>query len=203
MRCLTQPRRGGETYRRHRTWPTGAGLTWHAQGLEVFEVLVVLLRHLGRVRVLADVVLGVYIEALGVARETDRRDDGSAGAAVVDVIPVHSLEERVLPDLGRAATNVPQPPRPVDRAELPEDVLGVGRDGWIVREYNRFLYYSRKKKRGRGPGQQLATQHGALCLRERERVCVKREKKNTKQQKKHKQTQKPKQQKTQQELVDE
>lgn len=106
----------------------------HDSDSKVLKVVVVLLSHLVRVRILADVLLGVNVEALGVAGVPDRRQDGTRELAAVNGVPVDALEEGVLLDPRRAATDVTEPAGAVDGAELSNDVLCVGRDWWVLRE---------------------------------------------------------------------
>ena len=104
--------------------------------LKVGKVLVVLCSHIRGVGIALSIVLGVDVEALGVARVADGGHDGSGVAAVVDIVPIDALEEGVLLDAAGAAADVAQSPGPVDGAERPDDVLRLRRDGRLVGEYD-------------------------------------------------------------------
>lgn len=100
----------------------------HSPPLKSIKVMIILFRELVGVGLALAVVLGVDVEALGVAGEAHvglyRGDD----AAVEQVVPVDAVEERVRLDGLRPAADVPQPPRPVHRAQRPDDVLRGLRD---------------------------------------------------------------------------
>ena len=98
---------------------------------KVFKVLVILLGHLVRVRGALAVVLGVAVEALGIAGVAHGGDDGPPAAAVVDVIPIGVAEEGVLLDALGAAADVAEAPGAVGGAEGADYVLGfVGYAGF-------------------------------------------------------------------------
>lgn len=73
---------------------------------EILEVVVVLDPQLVRVPLCVGVLLGVHVEALGVAGEPDGRDDGPPLAPAVDLVPVHAAEEGVVLDPLRAPAHV-------------------------------------------------------------------------------------------------
>lgn len=98
------------------------------------KVVVVLLSHLVRVRILADILLGVNVKALSVAGVSDRRQDGSRELAAVDGFPVDAFKEGVLLYPRGAAADVTEAAGAVDGAELPDDVLCVGRNWRVLRE---------------------------------------------------------------------
>lgn len=91
---------------------------------EIFEVVVVLLGHLGRVRVSLAVVLWVAVEALGVTWVSDRGDDGTPASAVEDIVPADVLEEGVVLYALGATADVAEPSGAIDGAEGADDVLG-------------------------------------------------------------------------------
>ena len=95
--------------------------------LEILKILLVLLGHLGRVLGALAVVLGVGVEALGVAGIAHRRDDGARAATVQDVVPVGTAEERVGFDAGCATADVAEAAGAVDGAEGADEVLGLFR----------------------------------------------------------------------------
>lgn len=80
------------------------------------------------------VLLGVNVEALGIAGVPNRGDDGASVALLVDGVPVDAGKEGVRLDLGGAARDVTEAAGPVDGAELPDDVLGGVADDGFLRE---------------------------------------------------------------------
>ena len=75
-------------------------------GLKVFKVIVILGRHVVGVGVPDGVVFGVDIEALGVSGVADGGDDGARVVAVIDAIPINTVEKGVALHLGCATANV-------------------------------------------------------------------------------------------------
>lgn len=125
------------------TWPKKVGSAPRTHPLEkgskVLKIPIVLVPQVVRVLAVPDVLLGVDVEALRVPGVADGREDGAPVAAVVDGVPVDAAEEGVLLDAPRAALDVAEALGPVDVAEGPYDVLGLGGDGGFLWEDDGFL----------------------------------------------------------------
>lgn len=65
---------------------------------EILELVLPLRPQIVRVQIAAQLLVWIDIEALSVAFESYRWDDGPAASTVVDVIPLDAAEERMLLD---------------------------------------------------------------------------------------------------------
>jgi hypothetical protein len=90
---------------------------------EVLEITIILCNHFLRICVSLAVVFGVCIETLRISGPPDGRNDGASEASVVQVVPVHIAEEGLLLDPCCATDDVAQSPRPVEGAELANNVF--------------------------------------------------------------------------------
>lgn len=104
--------------------------------LKIGKEGVVLLSHFLAVGLSATVVLGVDVEALGIAGISNRGADGTLDAAVEEVVPVGLAEEGVFPNARGATANVAEAAGTVDGAEGPDDVLGFVRDWGFLRKHD-------------------------------------------------------------------
>lgn len=100
----------------------------HVLSSEVPEVLVVPICHLQRVMVPPPIVLGVDIEAGGIARIPYWRQNGAFSAAVVDIVPVDAVEKGVCLHAGSSSADVAEPAGAVHGTEGSDDVSGVFRE---------------------------------------------------------------------------
>lgn len=91
--------------------------------LEIFEVLIVLCRHLLCVLLYIGIKLGVGLKTLRIPWIPNLRNDEPAMLFLVHGSPVDTLEKGMSLDLGGSARNVTQSAGAIDGAEPADDVL--------------------------------------------------------------------------------
>lgn len=137
--------------------------------LKILKMHVVLVPQVIRILAVADILLGIRVEALRVAGEADGREDGAPVPAVVDGVPVDAAEKGVLFYAPRAPLHVAEPLGPVHVAEGPDDVLGLGRDGRLLWEDDGLLDDPVGKEREEGGPSSVSC---LLCARSKVQLTV-------------------------------
>lgn len=90
----------------HHPCPANRSVAQRLAHSKVLEVMIILFPQLFRVLPVPYVLFGIDIEALGVARKSNRWDDGTSVFPVVDSVPVDALEEGMRFDTRCATLNV-------------------------------------------------------------------------------------------------
>lgn len=114
-------------------------------GSKVGKATVILFGQLLCVLLIVDVVFGVNVKALRISREADGRHNRALVSPLEQRIPVDTIKKGMGLDLGSTTIDVAKAPRPIDCTELVDNILGGGRDGWILGKYNGCLQDSGKQ----------------------------------------------------------
>ena len=109
---------------------------------EIFEKIVVLQSHFVRILVARGVLFRIDVEALRVARVADRGDNGPSLPPLQNCVPVDAVNEGMGLDPRGTAAYVAEPPRPVDGAELADQVLGGVANRRVLWEDDGLFYDS-------------------------------------------------------------